>query len=146
MTNLDSILKSRDITLPTKVCLVKAMVFPVVMYGCESWTVTPVDGEGQGSLACCSPWIAKSQTRLSNNNKGEAPSIKTDVNSPCVYLLTLIVSMYFLPSFTGTPCLAKSFMPEACGHIPYRAVMVWICCFCGQNLDLLVGVFSLSLV
>ena len=39
MTNLDSILKSRDITLPAKVCLVKAVVFPVVMYGCESWTV-----------------------------------------------------------------------------------------------------------
>ena len=39
MTNLDSILKSRDITLPTKVCLVKAMVFPIVMYGCESWTI-----------------------------------------------------------------------------------------------------------
>ena len=39
MTNLDSILKSRDITLPTKVCLVKAMVFPVVMYGCENWTI-----------------------------------------------------------------------------------------------------------
>ena len=39
MTNLDSILKSRDITLPTKVCIVKVMVFPVVMYGCESWTV-----------------------------------------------------------------------------------------------------------
>ena len=39
MTNLDSILRSRDITLPTKVCLVKAVVFPVVMYGCESWTV-----------------------------------------------------------------------------------------------------------
>ena len=39
MTNLDSVFKSRDITLPTKVCLVKAMVFPVVMYGCESWTV-----------------------------------------------------------------------------------------------------------
>ena len=39
MTNLDSIFKSRDITLPTKVCLVKAMVLPVVMYGCESWTV-----------------------------------------------------------------------------------------------------------
>ena len=39
MTNLDSILKSRDITLPTKVCLVKAMVFPVVMYGSESWTI-----------------------------------------------------------------------------------------------------------
>ena len=39
MTNLDSIFKSRDITLPTKVCLVKAMVFPVVMYACESWTI-----------------------------------------------------------------------------------------------------------
>ena len=39
MTNLDSILKSRDITLPTKVCLVKAMVFPVAMYGCEIWTI-----------------------------------------------------------------------------------------------------------
>ena len=39
MTNLDSLLKGRDITLPAKVCLVKAMVFPVVMYGCESWTI-----------------------------------------------------------------------------------------------------------
>ena len=39
MTNLDSTLKSRDISLPTKVCVVKAMVFPVVMYGCESWTI-----------------------------------------------------------------------------------------------------------
>ena len=43
MTNLDSILKSRDITLSTKVCLVKAMVFPVVMYGCESWTMKKAD-------------------------------------------------------------------------------------------------------
>ena len=43
MTNLDSILKSRDITLPTKVYLVKAMVFPVVLYGCESWTIKKVE-------------------------------------------------------------------------------------------------------
>ena len=43
MTNLDSIFKSRDITLPTKVCLVKAMVFPLVMYECESWTVKKVE-------------------------------------------------------------------------------------------------------
>ena len=43
MTNLDSILKSKDITLPTKVCLVKAMVFPVVMYGCESWTINKAE-------------------------------------------------------------------------------------------------------
>ena len=45
MTNLDSILKSRDITLPTKVRLVKAMVFPVVMYGCESWTIKKAEGQ-----------------------------------------------------------------------------------------------------
>ena len=43
MTNLDSILKSRDITLPTKVLIVKAMIFPVVMYGCESWTLKKAD-------------------------------------------------------------------------------------------------------
>ena len=43
MTNLDSILKNREITLPTKVCLVKDMVFPVVMYGCESWTITKAE-------------------------------------------------------------------------------------------------------
>ena len=43
MTNLDSILKSRDIALPKKVCLVKAMVFPVVMYGCESWTINKAE-------------------------------------------------------------------------------------------------------
>ena len=45
MTNLDSILKSTDITLPTKVCLVKAMVFPVVMYGCESWTMKKAEDQ-----------------------------------------------------------------------------------------------------
>ena len=43
MTNLDSILKSRDITLPTKICLIKVMVFPVVKYGCESWTIKKVE-------------------------------------------------------------------------------------------------------
>ena len=43
MTNLDSILKSRDVTLPTKVCLVKVMAFPVVMYGCECWTIKKVE-------------------------------------------------------------------------------------------------------
>ena len=52
MTKLDSIFKSRDITLPTKVCLVKAMVFPVVMYGCESWTVKKVEHEELMLLNC----------------------------------------------------------------------------------------------
>ena len=52
MTNLDSIFKSRDITLPTKVCLVKAMVFPVVMYGCESWTVKKAKHRRTDALNC----------------------------------------------------------------------------------------------
>ena len=54
ITNLDSMLKSRDITLPTKVCLVKALVFPVVMYGCESWTIKKAEEEVRSeSLILC---------------------------------------------------------------------------------------------
>ena len=52
MTNLDSILKSRGITLPTKGCLIKAMVFPVVMYGCESWTIKELSTEELMLLNC----------------------------------------------------------------------------------------------
>ena len=52
MTNLNSILKSRDITLPTKVCLVKAMIFPVVMYGCEIWTIRKLSAEELMLLKC----------------------------------------------------------------------------------------------
>ena len=52
MTNLDSILKSRDITLPIKVHLVKVMVFPVVLYGCESWTINKADAEELMLLNC----------------------------------------------------------------------------------------------
>ena len=67
MTNLDNILKSRDITLPTKVCLVKAMVFPVVMYGCESWTVKKAERRRIDAFELCSigrrllrvPWTAR---------------------------------------------------------------------------------------
>ena len=66
MTNLDSILKSRDITLSTKVCLVKAMVFPVVMYGCESWTIKKAECQRIDAFELwCSrrllrvPWIAR---------------------------------------------------------------------------------------
>ena len=66
MTNLDSILNSRDITLPTKVRLVKAMVFPVVMYGCESWTVKKADHQRINAFELWSwrrllrvPWTAR---------------------------------------------------------------------------------------
>ena len=66
MTNLDNILKSRDIILPTKVCIVKAMVFPVVMYGCESWTIKKAEHQKTDAfeLWCWRrllrvPWIAR---------------------------------------------------------------------------------------
>ena len=52
MSNLDSIFKSRDITLPTKVCLVKAIVFPVVVYGCESWTVKKAEHQRIDAFDC----------------------------------------------------------------------------------------------
>ena len=68
MTNLDSILKSRDITLPTKVCLVKAMVFSVVVYGCESWTVKKAERRRIDAFELCCwrrllrvPWTARIQ-------------------------------------------------------------------------------------
>ena len=76
MSNLDSIFKSRDITLPTKVCLVKAMVFPVVMYGCESWTVKKAECQRIDAfeLWCWRrllrvPWTARrsNQSILKNN-------------------------------------------------------------------------------
>ena len=61
MTNLDSILKSRDITLPTKVCLVKAMVFPVVIYGCESWTIKKAE---YWSIDALEPWCWRRLLRI----------------------------------------------------------------------------------
>ena len=71
MTNLNSILMSRDITLPTKVCLVKAMVFPVVMYGCESWTIKKAECRRTDAfeLWCWRrllrvPWTAKRSNQL----------------------------------------------------------------------------------
>ena len=79
MTNLDSILKSRDITLPTKVHVVKAMVFPVVMYGCESWTMKKAEHQRIDTfeLWCCRrllrvPWTARrsNQSILREINPG----------------------------------------------------------------------------
>ena len=79
MANLDSIFKSRDVTLPTKVCLVKAMVFPVVMYGCESWTVKIAECQRVDAfeLWCWRrllrvPWTAKrsNQSILKENSPG----------------------------------------------------------------------------
>ena len=70
MNNLDSILKSRDITLPTKIRLVKAMVFPVVIYGCESWTVKKAEHQRIDAFELCCwrllrvPWTARRSTQF----------------------------------------------------------------------------------
>ena len=71
VTNLDSIFKSRDITLPRKICLVKAMVFPIVRYGCESWTITKAESQRiDASKLCCwkrilrVPWTARRSKQL----------------------------------------------------------------------------------
>ena len=61
MTNLDSIFKSRDITLPTKVLLVKALVFPVIMYGCESWTVKKAE---RRRIDAFEPWCCRRLLRV----------------------------------------------------------------------------------
>ena len=78
MTSLDSILKSRDIGLPTKVCIDKAMVFPVVMYGCESWTIKKAEGQRFDAfeLWCWRrllrvPWIARSHQSILKEIKPE---------------------------------------------------------------------------
>src|SRR5574341_309428 len=88
MTNLDSIFKSRDIILPTKVCLVKAMVFPVVMYGCESWTVKKAECRGIDAfeLWCWRrllrvPWTAR---RRSEEHTSE---LQSPTNLVCRLLL-----------------------------------------------------------
>ena len=75
MTNLDSILKSRDITLPTKVCQVRAMVFPVVMYGCESRTIRKDAGGGglvaKSCLTLVTPWTVACQVPLPLDSPGK---------------------------------------------------------------------------
>ena len=94
MTNLDSILKSKDITLPTKVCIAKAMVFPVVTYRCESWTIKKAEGQRIDAfeLWCWRrflriPWNCKEIQPV--NPKGNQPWIftgRTDAEAPLLWL------------------------------------------------------------
>ena len=77
MTNLDSIFKSRDITLPAKVCLVKAMVFPVVMYGCESWTVKKAERRR------IEVWCWRRLLRVPWTARGSNQSILKEISPGC---------------------------------------------------------------
>ena len=78
MTNLDSIFKSRDITLPTKVHIVKAMVFPVVMYGCESWTVRKAESR---SIDAFELWCSRRLLRVPGTARRSNQSILKEINS-----------------------------------------------------------------
>ena len=114
MTNLDSILKSRGITLPTKVCLVKTMVFPVVMYGCESWTVKKAEHRRTDAfeLWCWrrllrAPWTARRSTQ----------SILKEI-SPGISLEAMILKLklqYFGHLMRRVDSLEKTLMLEGIG-------------------------------
>ena len=80
MTNLDSILKSRDITLPAKVCLVKVMVFPVVMYGCKSWTVKKAEHR---RIAAFELWCWRRLLRVPWTARGSNQSILKEISPEC---------------------------------------------------------------
>ena len=80
MTDLDSIFKSRDITLPTKVHLVKAMVFPVVIYGCESWTVKKAEPRG---IAACELWCWRRLLRVPWTARRSNQSILKEISPGC---------------------------------------------------------------
>ena len=80
VTNLDSILKSRDITLPTKVHLVKAMVFPVVMYGCESWTVKKAECQ---RIDVFELWCWRKLLRVPWTARGSNQSIPKEISPGC---------------------------------------------------------------
>ena len=77
MSNLDSILESRDVTLPTKVCLVKAMVFPTVMYGCESWTIKKAEHRGIDAFEL---WCWRTLLRVPWTARRSSQSILKEIN------------------------------------------------------------------
>ena len=109
MTNVDSIFKSRDITLPTKVCLVKAMVFPVVMYGCESWTVKKAECQRIDAFEL---WCWRRLLRVPWTARRSNQSILKEI-SPGISLEGMILKLklrYFGHLMRGVDSLEKTLM------------------------------------
>ena len=109
MTNLDSILKSRDITLPTKVQLSKAMVFPVLMYGCESWTIKKVE---RGRIDAFGLWCCRRLLRVPWTARRSNQSILKEI-SPKYSLEGLMLKLklqYFGHLIPGTNSFEKTLM------------------------------------
>ena len=109
MTNLDSILKSRDITLPTKVRLVKAMVFPVVMYGCESWTVKKTECRRIDAFEL---WCWRRLLRVSWTGRRSNQSILKEISPGCSLegLMLKLKLQYFGDLMQRVDSLEKTLM------------------------------------
>ena len=109
MTNLDSILKSRDITLPTKVCLVKAMVFPVVMYGCDSWTVKKAERQ---KIDAFELWCWRRCLRVPWTARRSDQSILKEISPGCSLegLMLKLNLQYFGHLMRRVDLLAKTLM------------------------------------
>ena len=112
MTNLDSILKSRDITLSTKVCLVKAMVFPVVMYGCESWTVKKSECQRIDAFEL---WCWRRLLRVPWTARRSNQSILKEISPGCLLegLMLKLKLQYFGHLMQRVDLLEKILMLEA---------------------------------
>ena len=104
MTNLNSILKGRDITLSTKVCLVKAIVFPVVMYGCESWTIKKAEGQRIDALEL---WYWRRLLRVPWTARRSNQSILNEISPGCSLMLKLKLQ-YFGHLMQRTHSLEKT--------------------------------------
>ena len=107
MTNLDSILKSRDITLPTKVCLVKAMVFPVVMYGCESWTLKKAE---RRRIDAFELWCWRRLLRVFWTSRRSNQSILKEISPGCSLEGLMLKLQYFGCLMRKADSLEKTLM------------------------------------
>ena len=109
MTNLDSILKSRDITLPTKVCIVKAVVFPVVMYGCESWTIKKAERQRIDAFEL---WCWRRLLRVPWTVRRSNQSILKEISPECSFegLMLKLKLQYFGHLMGRTDSLEKNLM------------------------------------
>ena len=108
MTNLDSIFKNRDITLPTKVCLVKAVVFPVVMYGCESWTVKKAEYQRIDAFEL---WCWRRLLRvLWTARRSNQPILKISLGFSLEGLMLKLKLQYFGHLMQGADSLEKTLM------------------------------------
>ena len=114
MTNLDGILKSRDVTLPTKVCLVKAMAFPVVMYGCESWTVKKAECQRIDAFQL---WCWRRLLRIPWTARRSNQSILKEISPGCSLggLMLKLKLQYFGHLMRRVDSLEKILMLEGLG-------------------------------